>query len=52
VELKWSNFTIRTARLTAGGLTVLEALSILQSLSWDSRPHKRSCAFACRKAGK
>ena len=38
LELKWGNFTIRTAPLTAGGLTVLEALSILQSLSWDKRP--------------
>jgi len=38
LELNCGNFTLRTAPLTAGGLTVLEALSILQKLNWDKRP--------------
>jgi gamma-glutamyltranspeptidase/glutathione hydrolase len=35
LELKWRGFTIHTAPLTAGGLTVLQALSILKMLDWD-----------------
>ena len=38
LELKWRGFTIRTAPLTAGGLTVLQALSILKMLGWDESP--------------
>jgi gamma-glutamyltranspeptidase/glutathione hydrolase len=38
LELSWRDFTIRTAPLTAGGLTVLQALSILKMLDWDRAP--------------
>jgi gamma-glutamyltranspeptidase / glutathione hydrolase len=38
LELKWRGFTIRTAPLTAGGLTVLQALSILRALRWEKLP--------------
>src|SRR5207253_2380228 len=31
----WRGYTIRTAPLTAGGATVLEALAILKALRWD-----------------
>jgi len=50
LELKWGNFTIRTAPLTAGGLTVLEALSILQSFSWDKRPSTSASTHALIEA--
>jgi gamma-glutamyltranspeptidase/glutathione hydrolase len=36
--LDWRGFTIRTAPLTAGGLTMLQALSILKMLDWDKAP--------------
>jgi gamma-glutamyltranspeptidase/glutathione hydrolase len=35
LELKWRGFTVRTAPLTAGGLSVLQALSVLKALEWD-----------------
>jgi gamma-glutamyltranspeptidase/glutathione hydrolase len=35
LELAWNGFSIRTAPLTAGGATVLEALLILKALHWD-----------------
>lgn len=38
LELKWHGFTICTAPLTAGGLTVLQGLSILKALDWDKQP--------------
>ncbi len=38
LELKWGEYRIYTAPLTAGGLTVLEALSILKALKWDRFP--------------
>lgn len=38
LEFKWRGFTIRTAPLTAGGLTVLQALSILKMLEWEKLP--------------
>ena len=38
LELRWRGFTICTAPLTAGGLTVLETLSILKALNWETRP--------------
>src|SRR5205807_4453211 len=50
LELKRGNFTIRTAPLTAGGLTVLEALSILQSFSWDKRPSTSASTHALIEA--
>jgi gamma-glutamyltranspeptidase/glutathione hydrolase len=34
----WRGFDLRTAPLTAGGLTVLEALSFLKALDWDKLP--------------
>jgi gamma-glutamyltranspeptidase/glutathione hydrolase len=37
LELKWRGYSIRTAPLTAGGATVLEALSILKALGWEKR---------------
>lgn len=38
LELKWRGLTVCTAPLTAGGLTVLETLSILKALNWETRP--------------
>lgn len=38
LEVEWRGFTICTAPLTAGGLTVLEALAILKALNWETRP--------------
>jgi gamma-glutamyltranspeptidase / glutathione hydrolase len=35
LELEWRGFSIRTAPLTAGGLSVLQALSTLKALDWD-----------------
>lgn len=35
LRLKWNEFDVFTAPLTAGGLTVLEALTFLRALSWD-----------------
>jgi gamma-glutamyltranspeptidase / glutathione hydrolase len=35
LALSWRGFDIRTAPLTAGGLTVLQALQILRALEWD-----------------
>jgi gamma-glutamyltranspeptidase/glutathione hydrolase len=35
VAVKWGAFDIRTAPLTAGGLTVLQALTILRELGWE-----------------
>ena len=38
LEIKWRGFTIHTAPLTAGGLTVLQALLILKMLNWEKLP--------------
>jgi gamma-glutamyltranspeptidase/glutathione hydrolase len=38
LSLTWRGYTIRTAPLTAGGLTVLQALGTLKALGWDRRP--------------
>ncbi|MDQ3625416.1 MAG: gamma-glutamyltransferase [Verrucomicrobiota bacterium] len=38
LALEWRGFDIRTAPLTAGGLTVLQALAILRALEWDNTP--------------
>ncbi len=38
LKLEWRGFTLRTAPLTAGGLTVFEALSILKAMDWDKLP--------------
>lgn len=37
-ELRWGEFSIYTAPLTAGGLTPFEALKILQTLDWKTLP--------------
>ncbi len=39
LELTWRNYALRTAPLTAGGLTVLEALGVLKALKWEARPY-------------
>lgn len=38
LSFSWRGFEIRTAPLTAGGLTALQALKILQALGWDELP--------------
>lgn len=35
LSMTWNGFTIHTPPLTAGGLTVLEILSLLKELRWD-----------------
>jgi gamma-glutamyltranspeptidase/glutathione hydrolase len=40
LSFRWRGYAVYTASLTAGGLTVLEGLSILQALEWDKRPAK------------
>jgi gamma-glutamyltranspeptidase/glutathione hydrolase len=37
LELQFGQFTVLTAPLTAAGLTILQALSILKSLGWNSQ---------------
>jgi gamma-glutamyltranspeptidase/glutathione hydrolase len=36
LKLNWNQFSIFTAPLTAGGLTVLQALSVLKEANWDA----------------
>jgi gamma-glutamyltranspeptidase/glutathione hydrolase len=38
LEMSWRDSKIYTAPLTAGGLTILEALSILEALDWHELP--------------
>ena len=38
LELEWRGYKICTAPLTAGGLSVLQALRILKTLDWDKMP--------------
>ncbi len=38
LALSWRGFEVRTAPLTAGGLTVLQAMQILRALEWDKLP--------------
>ena len=38
LSLPWGEHTIHTAPLTAGGLTVLQALATLQAMRWDKLP--------------
>src|SRR5262249_43909200 len=35
--LQWRGYSIRTAPLTAGGATVLQALAVLKALDWEKR---------------
>jgi gamma-glutamyltranspeptidase/glutathione hydrolase len=37
LSLSWRGFDIRTAPLTAGGATVIEALGVLRELGWENR---------------
>lgn len=37
-SLRWKNFSLHTAPLTAGGISVLEALAILEALKWEQMP--------------
>jgi gamma-glutamyltranspeptidase/glutathione hydrolase len=38
LSLAWRNYTLLTAPLTAGGLTVLEVIRVLQALKWTALP--------------
>lgn len=38
LALAWGDWTIWTAPLTAGGVTVLQVLKLLQALDWDRQP--------------
>jgi gamma-glutamyltranspeptidase/glutathione hydrolase len=38
LRLVWNGCDVRTAPLTAGGLTILQALATLQALEWDKQP--------------
>lgn len=40
-RMQWNAFEFFTAPLTAGGLTVLQACSILKALNWNARGAKR-----------
>jgi gamma-glutamyltranspeptidase/glutathione hydrolase len=47
LELSWRGYSVRTAPLTAGGATILQALLILQALGWDKwRPHEAKTTHA------
>jgi gamma-glutamyltranspeptidase/glutathione hydrolase len=37
LSMQWKDYTVYTAPLTAGGLTVLEALEILKAIGWRRR---------------
>jgi gamma-glutamyltranspeptidase/glutathione hydrolase len=37
LELEWRGYSIRTAPLTAGGATVLQALATLKALGWEDQ---------------
>jgi gamma-glutamyltranspeptidase / glutathione hydrolase len=38
LELKWNDLTIYTAPLTAGGLSILQVLTILKAMDWAKLP--------------
>lgn len=46
LELPFRRFTVLTAPLTAAGLTILEALSILKNLDWDAHAQGGPAAHA------
>jgi gamma-glutamyltranspeptidase/glutathione hydrolase len=46
LQLKLKDHTIYTAPLTAGGLTTLEALSIVKALNWNPSDHSGPAAHA------
>ncbi len=45
-ELDWNGVTLYTAPLCSGGLTTLEALSILKALKWEKMPSSLQSAQA------
>lgn len=46
LKLKWNEFSIFTAPLTAGGLTVLQALSVLKEMNWGAMKDPLTSAHA------
>ena len=46
LRLKWNGFEIATAPLTAGGLTILEAISVLKELGWETSPSSNGTVHA------
>lgn len=50
LELTWRGFSIRTAPLTAGGLSILQALAILKALRWDKLPESNARTHALLEA--
>lgn len=46
LQLSWNGFTVFTAPLTAGGLTVLEELAILKALNWQKLKPEPSATHA------
>lgn len=50
VELEWRGYSIRTAPLTAGGTTPIEALGILKALEWNAWEDNRRKTHALLEA--
>jgi gamma-glutamyltranspeptidase/glutathione hydrolase len=46
LKFRWNEFSVFTAPLTAGGLTVLQALSILKALNWAAMKDALTSAHA------
>jgi gamma-glutamyltranspeptidase/glutathione hydrolase len=46
LRLNWNKFSIFTAPLTAGGLTVLQALSVLKEMNWGAMKDPLTSAHA------
>ncbi len=46
LRLNWNEFSIFTAPLTAGGLTVLQALSVLKEMNWGATKDPLTSAHA------
>jgi len=46
LKMKWNEFSIFTAPLTAGGLTVLQALSVLKEINWGAMKDPLTSAHA------
>jgi gamma-glutamyltranspeptidase/glutathione hydrolase len=46
IQLSWDNHRVFTAPLTAGGLTVLQALSVFRALNWQAMGNDRDKLFA------
>jgi len=50
LSLRWNDLTLHTAPLTAGGLTVLQALRTLQALRWQQQPEGWRRTHLCLEA--